>query len=73
MKYFPLYFTLFFTFLLGSHNGFIALWITPDPQPVRVFPYRVSSLPAEDQQRLSQGIRLESRQALIALLEDYLS
>ena len=73
MKHFPIYLALFFTFLLGSHEGFVALWIPPADDPVRVFPYHVSSLPAEDQQRLREGISIESEAELMALLEDYLS
>jgi hypothetical protein len=73
MKYFPIYLTLFFAFLLGSHEGFVALWVTPGSEPVRVFPYAVSSLPPADQQRLLKGISIESEADLIALLEDYLS
>ena len=73
MKYVSIYLALFLTFLLGDYGGFIALWIPPDPEPVKVFPYSLSSLPARDQQRLKEGIRLESREQLLSLLEDYLS
>ena len=68
-----LYLTLIFAFLLGSHEGFVALWKEPEPEPVKIFPYTVASLPREDQLRLEQGIRIESTDELLALLEDYLS
>ena len=73
MKHFTVYLALFFTFLLGSHEGFVALWIQPDPQPVKVFPYRVASLPPADQENLRKGIVIESEKELSCLLEDYLS
>jgi hypothetical protein len=68
-----LYLALIFAFLLGSHEGFLALWKEPDPEPIQVFPYKVSSLPREDQKLLEQGIRIQTGEELIALLEDYLS
>jgi len=73
MRYRQIYLTLFFAFLLGSHKGFIALWTGAGPEPDHIFPYSVSSLPIQDQRRLESGILLESEEALIRLLEDYLS
>ena len=61
------------SFILGSHNGYVALWEDDDPEPKEVFPYKVSSLPEADQNRLEQGIRLKNRRELIELVEDYLS
>lgn len=68
-----LYLALFFGFLLGIHDGFIALWRTDSPQPAEVFPYRADSLPIADQEALKKGIPVESAQDLAHLLEDYLS
>ena len=68
-----LYLALFFLFLLGSQNGFLALWKEPHPDPVRIFPYKTASLPREDQELLEKGIRIKTRDELIQLLEDYLS
>lgn len=68
-----LYLALVFAFLLGVKDGFVALWKDSASEPVKVFPYTVSSLPREDQLRLEQGIRIESKEELLALLEDYLS
>ena len=59
--------------LLGVHSGYIALWQDDDPEPVRVFPYRVSVLPERDQALLEAGIQIESESRLHSLLEDYLS
>ena len=67
------YLTLFFTFLLGSRDGFIALWKIPGAGPAYVFPYSVSSLPPADRQKLEKGIKVETTQELMTLLEDYLS
>lgn len=64
---------LLFGFLLGVHNGRIALWKDDDPEPLRVFPYQVSLLPQKDQHALNQGIHIKDRNQLIRLLEDYLS
>lgn len=68
-----LYLALVFAFLLGAKDGFVALWKDSQPEPVKVFPYQVSSLPREDQLRLEKGIPIESKEKLLALLEDYLS
>lgn len=67
------YLTLFFTFLLGSYNGYVAPWKTGDSQPVQVFPYSVQSLPPADQIRLETGIPITSSEQLQMLLQDYLS
>lgn len=62
-----------FGFLLGIHNGYIALWKDEDSEPVRVFPYRASLLPERDRNMLEAGIPIESENRLHSLLEDYLS
>ena len=54
-------------------NGFIALWKDGRAEPLKVFPYRAELLPEQDQQALEKGIRFESREELLAMLEDYLS
>lgn len=60
-------------FILGTHQGYIALWKDGNAKPIRVFPYSASSLPTADRQALEQGIPIESRDDLLRLLEDYLS
>ncbi len=67
------YFVLFFAFLLGCREGFVALWKIPDPEPVYIFPYSITSLPPGDRERLEKGIRIETGEELMGLLEDYLS
>jgi hypothetical protein len=73
MRHTFIYLSLFSAFILGAHKGDLALWLSPGGQPDYVFPYSVSALPPEDQQRLKDGIRIESKDELIGLLEDYLS
>ena len=68
-----LYFSLIFLFILGCKDGYLALWKDHEPDPVRIFPYSVASLPEADQQALEKGIPLKSQQDLLRLLEDYLS
>ncbi len=73
MKHAFLYLTLIFTFILGSHEGFVALWTQAGGDPAWVSPYKVSSLPTQDQKSLEQGIQVTSCQELHQLLEDLLS
>ena len=64
---------LFFGFLLGVQNGYVALWEDGKPEPIRVFPYSAENLPPTDRQALEEGIHLDSKLQLIQLIEDYLS
>lgn len=64
---------LLFGFILGSYNGYIALWTDDSIEPDRVYPYRVTTLPAADQEALRQGIQAENIVELTRLMEDYLS
>ncbi len=61
------------SFLLGIHNGYIALWQDNSPNPTAIFPYRAEYLPPEDYRALQDGIRISSNSQLNHLLEDYLS
>lgn len=72
-KWIILYCITLLGFLLGIHNGQIALWEDGKTEPVKVFPYRAEMLPAKDRQRLEKGIRFESKQDLMERMEDYLS
>ena len=60
-------------FLLGTSNGYIALWRDGETKPLRVFPYKAKNLPIADQEALKKGIPLDDDTALIRLLEDFLS
>lgn len=68
-----LYSIILFGFLIGIHNGQIALWRDNDPTPIKVFPYRAEILPETDQYALRKGIRINSMTDLQRLLQDYLS
>lgn len=60
-------------FLLGIHDGRIALWKDGQAEPWKIFPYPASALPAQTQQELSRGIRVDSMEDLDRLLENFLS
>ena len=58
-------------FLLGIHNGRVALWKDPDPEPYKVFPYPASALPPEARGALEKGIRIDSMEELNKFLENF--
>ena len=60
-------------YLLGVHDGKIALWCNDDPQPAAVFPYRAALLPEEVRKQLEVGIPIDSMDELNRLLEACLS
>ena len=72
-RYINLSLVLLLGFLLGIHEGKIALWRSDDPEPIQVFPYSAKLLPKEDQKRLSEGVRFESMEELKEFVADYLS
>lgn len=59
--------------VLGSWEGRVALLDTGTGQPLRVYPYSLSSLPEADQLSLASGIPVTNEQELARMLEDYLS
>ena len=71
-RYHHLSILFLFGFLLGVHQGKVALWKDDDPKPVRVFPYSAQLLPPADRQALEEGIRFESEEDLMRLIKDYL-
>lgn len=68
-----IYLALILSFILGIHEGNIALWKKGSDDPVRVFPYRAGMLPPEARSALEKGIPIESIEQLEALAENYLS
>ena len=64
---------LLLTLYLGLWNGHLALRDTDTPAPMTVFPYSADLYPEADRRALEKGIPIESGQALVRLLEDYLS
>ena len=59
-------------FLLGISDGKLTLWREGQTHPEQVYDIRADSLPPADQLQLRRGIRVESRQELWLLLENYL-
>ena len=68
-----LYCILLAGFLIGIHNGRIAIWQGEDPQPKAILPYSAELLPEADRIALQNGIRLNSREDLTRFLEDFCS
>lgn len=60
-------------FLLGIHEGRVAIWKDGSEKPWRVLPYPSLVLPAETQAKLRRGIRIDTMEDLDALLENLLS
>ena len=59
-------------YLLGIHEGKIALWKGNNPKPIKVFDYSASQLPEEAQKRLEAGVPIKSLKELRELAEQYL-
>ena len=59
--------------VLGLHGGKLALLDGETGKAIEVFPVQACLLPPADQESLAKGIRVDSRDALERLLEDYLS
>ncbi len=60
-------------FLLGVHNGYVALWKDGSEKPAYVSDYPVDMLPPADQDTLRSGIHFDDRASLTKALEDFLS
>ncbi len=64
---------LLLTLYLGLWDGHLALRDTGTPKPIRIFPYSAELYPEADRKALEKGIPINSGQALIKRLEDYMS
>ena len=62
---------LCFGFLLGIRGEKVALWREGDDHPEQVYDIRADTLPPADRLQLRRGIRLESREEVWAVLENY--
>ena len=60
-------------FLLGIQGGRIALWKDGHSKPIKVFPYSANMLPEQDRLLLEKGLHFDTKEELIARIEDYLS
>lgn len=65
--------TLLLGYILGIHNDKLALWKDDDPEPIKIFPFSVTSLPKADQNALRHGIKIKDKEGLMHIIEDYLS
>ena len=60
-------------FLLGLRDGRLTLWREGEHHPEQIYDIREDSLPPADRVALRRGIRVENREALWEILENYLS
>lgn len=60
-------------FLLGIHEGRVAIWREGEEKPWRVLPYPAIVLPSATQAQLKQGIRIDTMDDLERLLDNLLS
>lgn len=58
---------------IGEWEGKLAVFLAGSPSPDEVFDVYVSTLPPEEQQRISAGIEVADEVELARLLEDYTS
>ena len=61
------------SFLLGIHDGRLTLWREGSSHPEQIYDIREDSLPPADRLALRRGIRVETREELWMILENYLS
>ena len=59
--------------VIGSWNGYVALFDQGAAEPKQIFPCPVEALPEADQQALENGIIVRNQRDLQQILEDYLS
>lgn len=64
---------LLLVFYLGTYGGKVALFRGNSKKPMKVFPYSVSTLPADARAALDKRIPVKSREDLVKLIETYLS
>ena len=60
-------------YLLGFRGGRLTLWREGEAHPEQVYDIREDSLPPADRIALRRGIRVETREELWKILENYLS
>ena len=59
--------------IIGVWEDHVAVYVPQTDLPERVYEARVSALPAEEQQKLREGIAVYDSEALAKALEDYVS
>lgn len=68
----PLALALALSFLLGIRDGKLALWRSGRAHPEQIYDIRADTLPPSDQLQLRRGIRLDTREEVWLVLENYL-
>ena len=63
--------SLCFGFLLDIRGERVALWREGEAHTEQIYDIRADTLPPADRLQLRRGIRLESREAVWAVLENY--
>ncbi len=59
--------------IIGVWEDRVAVYVPQTDLPERVYEARVSALPADEQQKLREGIAVYDSEALAKALEDYVS
>ncbi len=59
--------------IIGVWEDRVAVYVPQTDTPERVYEARVSALPAEEQQKLREGIAVYNSETLAKTLEDYVS
>ena len=63
----------FFSLILGTWKGYVALFEKDASEPTQIFPCPADSLPPADQAALEDGIVIRDQRDLQEIMEDYLS
>ncbi len=58
-------------FVIGSWEGRLAVFVSGEVQPMRVYEVYIASLPLAEQARLKEGVAVPDHPTLAALIEDY--
>ena len=58
-------------YILKDYNGKIAVFTEEDAHPVEIFDTNTASLPSKDTEALKAGIRVETKEELYRLIEDF--
>lgn len=60
-------------YILGQHEGKLAVYKSSSSTPIEIFDVYISSLPSHDKGELEKGIYASSEDELQILIEDYTS
>lgn len=60
-------------YILGQHEGKLAIYKANSSTPIEIFDIYISSLPEHDKEELEKGIHASSEEEFQILIEDYTS